>query len=223
LYFIVFFRREVPGLIAVYRNEALRNARIAKKVRGPVSSANGSGVSTSSKTWQHPSPTTVVLFVAIGLYLLALALPALHMQSVNGLSDAHYTGLDCLAFGWSALGQSTAWLANMLFVTAILLSRRGCSVWALVAASAGIALSFTTLNFLGHTRAFFDPSNHNVQVGSVDVGFYFWLAAQAVVGVMVGVQIALKLRGEASPTAHATEHLKDVAPSDPVTQRSPAR
>lgn len=175
---------------------------------------------SSSKAAQYPSLSTIGLCVAAGLYLLALGLPALHMQSVNGLSDAHYSGLDCLAFGWSSLGTNIAWIANVLLVLSAYLLRRAYVVWALVSATAGVALSFTTLNFLGQTHAFFDPSHHNIQVGSIDVAFYFWVAAQLVVMVMAGIQIDLRLRGDAPRLAGRSAGMKDAGATEPVTQRS---
>ena len=150
------------------------------------------------------SPVTASHAASLGLFALSLGLPALHMQSVNGYSDAHYTGLDCLAFGWRTLGSQAAWLANACFALAFILSMRSFRLFAALVGAAGVAISFSTFELLKQTHAFFDPSAHNIQVGAVDIGFYFWLAAQGLLVLVSATLVAFTWRGRRVREANAT-------------------
>jgi hypothetical protein len=123
---------------------------------------------------------TATLAALALLWVVSLWLPAL---SAGG---SRFTGFDVLLQGWRGTRAAVlAWYANPLFVFACLLLARRAAVAASVCAALAVALSLTTF-VARDIAAALDVA---VPPFRVQIGFYFWIAAQC--GVLL-VAVASK-------------------------------
>ncbi|MBK8171604.1 MAG: hypothetical protein IPK60_14820 [Sandaracinaceae bacterium] len=148
-------------------------------------------------------PERIAFAISLGLFVVALAAPALHLQSVNGYSDFDYTGLDCLAFGWAALGRHPAWLGNLFFAVALIFEWRKKPLVAGIFALASLGFAFSTFQLADQGRAFFDPSSHNQTVASFGVAVYLWIASQLTIVVAAAIELVLRARARRTHGRHS--------------------
>lgn len=122
-------------------------------------------------TRQATARLRVALAVCIGLWLVALVLPAIEVGSTRTMS-----GFDVLFQGSSAWRQGIfAWFANPLFVLAVAAGWFRFPRGAAALAALGLALGLTSLRAAQTARAGGVP----VPDFSYAAGFYVWLGAQA--------------------------------------------
>lgn len=128
-----------------------------------------------------PALVPTVISVSIGLYTLALFLPAYLFDSGFSIS-----GGDCLKLGWLApvgVGwvdpePQLGWYANpLLLVAGLLLWRRK---WRLAAILEGLALA-VGLDSLTLREMLYDEYGASLAVTTLGIGAYFWFASMIVV------------------------------------------
>ena len=119
--------------------------------------------------------STLLFFLALATYIVALALPALHGtgKSIHGIS--------LLLLGWVQVPvECVAWLANLTFVTSamlFLLKRyRGSAVFAATSVLVG-------LDTFRATRFSVDSACYNIAIEHVGSAFYGWQLSFLLLGV----------------------------------------
>jgi hypothetical protein len=140
---------------------------------------------------QPPNPgwrdRLVVLFISMGLFLIACASPALAFKRTSSDMEV-WPGFQVLMMGWlGLLFKQIAWYANPVMVLSLifLLCRRWLA--ATVIALAALALAANTL-VLFSTELPADEANVNkLRLEYLGPGFYSWVAS--IVAIIIGAII----------------------------------
>lgn len=112
------------------------------------------------------------LVAALALYVISLTLPGLYLEG----HDPAY-GWDILMRGWFGIAiLEIAWLSNILFAAALVVTLMEKSMAAAYLASAAFLLGLLSLR---STIWVF----HNAPITDLGSGFYVWMAAFAVLAL----------------------------------------
>ncbi|WP_353254897.1 hypothetical protein [Burkholderia anthina] len=126
-----------------------------------------------------------VLGVSAALYVLSLAMPAMHFEK-----EASLSGLSVLAQGWLGLFMlNPAWLANPLYVVAAFQLARSRYTRASQLSAAALACALCSLFT---TKWYFNEADAT-PISGYGVAFYAWLVAHVV--LLAG---SLRLRRESA-------------------------
>lgn len=123
-----------------------------------------------------------VLLLSLFIYLVACVTPALRFDSSNG--DDPMIGFNLLLIGWMAVfyGQF-GWFANPLLALALLLFLFKRWLLTLILVILTLAVAANTLTLYGQTLPADEAGVNKMELVSLGVGFYLWIASMVIIGL----------------------------------------
>jgi hypothetical protein len=127
----------------------------------------------------------ILLFISLGLFVVACCLPALDFKQSTGKNDI-MLGLRALAVGWSGIFAAiVAWYANPVWAFAIVIGFCRKPVICAVAGIVALLIALTTFSIVGRELPADEGNVNRMTVVRLLPGFYVWLASMAVLPLAI--------------------------------------